>query len=351
MEETESITDNPSETGINLPKNDSNNNDKKKSPPKKKIRIIHVLFSLVVVFAIFLFYWYFYASVSFERMFSKGMANLAEFQTFQFEGNLKIDYFDDYESLGLRIKEGDLRDLGPFSKPGGYYIDFSGSVDISDFENIRYLSAVDVRMDENRVIFELLRLGSAVYFNVEEIYDFGSHFNEFKDRWIKYDLEKTANDNKYSLNIPSFLSGKTDFHLLGVILSGNIPVRSGEKPKKVKIGSENTLLFEFDVDKQNLLETVKTYSDFKGQPELYEDMAESLSNVEFSNGRVWISRKNMHILKITANIRITNDDLSGTFEDYAFDLRIKNINEPVEINPPYEWILLEDFISDIYFGY
>jgi len=341
MEETGIKIENPSETDVNLPQKYSNSI---KASPKRKIKIIHLLFLLVSVLVFFLFYWYFYASASFERMFSKGLANLAEVQSFQFEGSLKIDYFDDYESLDLRIKNKDSGELGPFIKPGGYYIDFSGSVDLSDFEDIRYSSEVDMRMDENRIVFEFLRLGSSVYFNMGEIYDFGSYFDELKNRWIKYDLENNGNDNKFSLNIPRFLSGKTDFHLLGVILSQNIPVISKEKPKKVKINGENTLLFEFEVDKHNLLKALKTYSDFKGQPGFYEGMAESLKNVEFSNGRIWISRKNMHIFKITAKVRIINDDPSGTIEDYAFDLVIKNINEPVEINPSFEWILLDDFI-------
>ncbi|MFB6225798.1 MAG: hypothetical protein ABEJ02_00425 [Candidatus Paceibacteria bacterium] len=181
--------------------------------------------------------------------------------------------------------------------------------------------------------------------------------SRFEDKWVEVSnldqVKEKAGTDPRKIGESVKFTDKQKQQLKKAIKKIKLFKVKKELPKE-KINGINSFHYSVEINKEGIVELVKTYSevkDDKNKEEDVKDLRKGLSKISIANAEIWIGRKDRMLRKIkfdlTPTEKATDFDLSGKA---TLTVNLTQHNEKINVTPPENTKSLEEVISEIMSG-
>ena len=295
---------------------------------------------------------YIYLKPTPEKVFNQFYERLGEIKTLDYDGEVVAQV-----SSGMSLTtflNGDVfrqksedRRIAGMEKYNARF-DFTGSSDVQDLDKPKYFLSFTITSEGLIVALETLFADNEFYLRLSPAPDLGIiDLSSIKNKWIKFDKKYLEQQLGTDLSEES-LSIEQKNRMKEAFLNANL-FSIDEMMDDQVVNGVKSYHFKYSINKNNYRDFVIkadeiTYGRSLTSEEL-EHIDESLRIFEFLPGEIWISKKDLMPTKIIGSVRAAENpmNVSGSF---SFVLNLKNINQPVKIDPPLNFRSIEDVVKE-----
>lgn len=320
----------------------------------RKNLIITVIIALVVIvvagIAVFASGYF----LSFEKVLTRSVQSLQKSKGGEFELHVKTD------TSNMKIAE-DTLILVP-SISGISSLDLLGSYNFEDKENLKADTLVTFKLGTVEGGVNIRAIGNLLYLNLTKAPDLGFFsLKPFENKWISYEYKTEANKSSDSPQIDSgLLMDMTDDqtqHIYDMTKNASF-IKMTKKHFPVSIDGSLTFHFDFDLDRQGIINYVKDLTGYlksidKNNLQLPEtDMAQYnkiFESLKTFHGEAWIGVFDSLPHKISTDIEIINpENPEAGSTNFSSIFIYKNSKTPKIIEAPASSVSFESLISSVF---
>jgi len=342
---------------------EANNNSATNSSKK----LVFIAIAAIILIASGVFAFIFFASP--QKTLAKAILKTKAIKSFSYSGEIKGEMsVPDYQSfLSLLTTSAPLADLPVESKMVAgtsdyslvqekkpdptqkFMVKFDGDSDYNDPAKAKAQLKLAIESNDftgEAIVIDTRQVDGKYYFkpnNLPKI--MGESLDQFKDQWVVIDPKEFTKDEAVKEN-------KASPNLLDVLVKNNF-IKISKTLKSEKLDNVDTYRYAVNINKKNLalyiVEASKLYNDTSGLTELSE-IEKSLEEISFSDGQVWIGKKDGYFRKIQLTINYLPKDRSAGSGKINISANLTKINQPVNIETPSSAKSYTDLMDEIYSG-
>ncbi len=328
------------------------------SPSKKKFvgrGLVFLLLSLLILVGASAG-GYFYIYLAPEKVVARSLVKMQDVRIFKYSGEANIyltgSAFDESSETSALPEYGGLL---AGSSPDSYSVIFSGDLDMNDSTNSKSSALINLKIDETSFTeIEMRNKEKVTYINIHNLESLGLiDTSMFINRWIKFDLTELAKEYGQEIyDMSDITLTEEEVTELGGIFSDYPPFEITGKLASESINGNSTYHYKFGVNKENLSKlTVKAIESVTGEvmdDASKEDFSESLINLDFTDGEIWIGKKDMYIYKLKFGLTSTQNSTSDLAATLDFDVSFDSYNLPFDVEVPSDYSTFEEIIAEAF---
>lgn len=316
--------------------------------PKKKvflILLVSVLLILLIGGGSYAFYNYVYLAP--QRVVGNMFQTMSDVNT--------LSYFGVVEANTQSINQDDgVPYIGELSSY--YKVDFSGAIDSMDPDRLLVQLVADIETENFNVgMFEIVNDGEVFYFKIHNLgfleivgFDF------LKGEWIKVDPEELA--EKYGINELSDQAEnitQSDYQKYEDLFIKYPIFEIDKRLPSEKVDGVDTFHYSYTINKENLnrflTESLVEYNTDLSDEEiqaLNDVVKDTVNDLEFSKGEVWISKGDYYLVKLTYDINYSGPSGQQSIISSG-NISFKDHNKQNLVQVPTEYRSIDEVLEEL----